>query len=141
MLRAFTRLHRFVYLKTGGRLGRRMTGSVTSLLLHTTGRRSGERRTVALAYAPDGDDLLVVASNFGGSRPPGWLLNLQSHPHAEVHIGRHRMAVQAQIVFPGDADYERVLSTASRATHDLFERYRASTARPIPVVRLLPDGR
>ena len=138
-LHAFTRLHRFVYRSTGGRIGRRMTGSVTSLLLHTTGRRSGERRTVALAYTEDGDSYLVVASNFGQERPPAWLLNLQADPHAELNVGRRRLPVTAHIVMPGADDYERLLSVASRATHDLFERYRASTAREIPVVRLVPD--
>jgi len=140
-LRAFTRLHRFVYLTTGGRIGRHMTGSVTSLLLHTTGRRSGKHHTVTLAYTDDGGDYLVVASNFGQERPPAWLLNLQDAPHAQVSIGRRRVPVTAQLIFPGQDDYERLLAVASRATHGLFERYRASTARPIPVVRLSPDGR
>ena len=47
------------------------------LLLESTGRRSGDRRSVTLAYLPDGDDLIVVAANAGAGRPPAWWLNLR----------------------------------------------------------------
>ena len=141
LLHGFTRLHRWVYLRSGGRIGRRMTGPVTSLLLHTTGRRSGERRSVALAYTTDGDAYVVVATNFGGERPPGWLLNLGADAHAEVNIGRQPVAVTAEILLPGATDYERVFEVANKANLGIFERYRATMARPLPVVRLVPDRR
>jgi F420H(2)-dependent quinone reductase len=139
LLHAFTRLHRWVYLRSGGRIGRRMTGPVTSLLLHTTGRRSGERRSVALAYTGDGDAFVVVATNFGGERPPGWLLNLRADPHATVNVGRRSVAVTAHILMPGTDEYERVFDVANRANLGIFERYRATMTRPLPVVRLVPD--
>lgn len=140
-LRGFTRLHRWVYLRSGGRIGKRMTGPMTSLLLHTTGRHSGERRSVALAYTTDDDAYVVVASNFGGERPPGWLLNIQAQPRAEVNVGRRSLPVTAQVLWPDDSDYERVFDVANKANHGIFERYRATMSRPLPVVRLVPDRR
>jgi deazaflavin-dependent oxidoreductase (nitroreductase family) len=137
-LRAFTRFHRWAYIRSGGWVGHRMTGPVRSLLLHTTGRRSGARRTVALAYAADGDSYLVVGSNFGGPKPPGWLANLQADARAEVNVGRRRIPVTAEIVMPGDPDYERVFAIANRAQRGIFERYRATMSRPLAVVRLRP---
>lgn len=137
-LRAFTRFHRWVYIRSAGWIGHRMTGPVRSLLLHSTGRRSGERRTVALAYTTDGDSFVVVGSNFGGPRPPGWLANLQANPRAEVHIGRRLVPVRAEIVMPGAPDYERIFAVADRANRGIFGRYRASMARPLAVVRLVP---
>ncbi len=131
-------MHRRVYVGTGGWVGHRMTWPVHSLLLHTTGRRSGERRTVALAYAKDGPALLVVGSNFGGPEPPGWLANLRSDPRAEVNVGRRRVAVTAEIVLPGSAGYERLFAVANRANRGIFERYRATMTRPLAVVRLVP---
>jgi len=137
-LRAFTRLHRWVYLRSKGWLGHHMTGRLTSLVLHTTGRKSGQTRSTVLVYGRQGDALVVVGSNFGGDRPPGWLLNLESEPRAEVHVGRRRIAVTAEILFPGSAGYDELVPLADRSTGGTFPRYRAAVARPIPVVRLVP---
>ena len=137
-LRAFTKFHRWAYVRSGGWVGHRMTGPVRSLLLHTTGRRSGQRRTVALAYAADGGAYLVVGSNFGGPKPPAWLANLRADPLAEIHVGRRRIPVAAEIVLPQDPDYERLFAIANRAQRGIFERYRATMSRPLAVVRLVP---
>src|SRR5438067_1853483 len=76
------RLHEALYKRTDGRVGHRMIG-VPTLLLRTTGRRSGATRTNGLVYARDGDDYLVVASNGGADRAPAWLHNLRANPHVE----------------------------------------------------------
>ena len=136
--RRFAPFHTAVYLRTRGVLGRRMTGLVTSLLLHTTGARTGLERTVALAYASDGPEFLIVASNFGGERPPAWLVNLRHDPRARVRVGRRLLEVEAKIVMPEDDGYERLFAIANRGSRGRYARYRASTRRPIPVVRLIP---
>lgn len=139
-LRAFTRLHRWVYLRTGGWVGHRMTGPVTSLLLHTTGRRSRQVRSVCLAYAGHDGAYVVVGSNFGGPQAPGWLLNLQADPRAEVNIGHRRKAVTAEVLMPGTAGYDELFAAADQAQRGIFSRYRASMSRPLAVVRLVPDA-
>jgi len=48
------------------------------LLLTTTGRKSGERRTRPVGYLPDGDRFLVCGSNGGSDHPPAWSLNLRA---------------------------------------------------------------
>jgi deazaflavin-dependent oxidoreductase (nitroreductase family) len=137
--RRFARFHTKVYVGTNGWVGHRMTGLVTSLLLHTTGRRTGQQRTVALAYGRDGDGFLIVGSNFGGPRPPAWLANLRADPKAEINLGHRRLRVTADIAVPGDDDYERRFALADRATRGRYARYRAMTDRPLAVVRLVPD--
>lgn len=139
VLRAYTRLHRFVYVRSGGWIGHRMTGRLTSLLLHTTGRRSGQTRTVALVYGQADGGYLVVGSNFGGARPPAWLENLRAEPRASVHVGRRQRTVTAHILEPGTSDYERLLPAADRATGQIFPRYRTTATRPIPIVLLVPS--
>ncbi len=139
VLRAFTRFHRFVYVHSRGWIGRRMTGRLTSLLLRTTGRRSGQIRTVALVYGDAEGGYVVVGSNFGEPRDPGWLANLRLQPLAEVNVGHRRHRVRARILEPGTVDYERLLPLADRATGETFPRYRASAARPIPIVHLVPE--
>jgi deazaflavin-dependent oxidoreductase (nitroreductase family) len=55
------------------------------LLLTTTGRNSGAKRTTPLIYQRHGDDYVVVASN-GGGDPPGWFLNLQDDPIVALQV-------------------------------------------------------
>jgi len=57
------------------------------LLLTTAGRRSGTPRTAALHYLPDGDRYIVIGSNAGEPRHPGWFLNLRAEPRAEMQVG------------------------------------------------------
>ena len=66
------RVHAELYERTDGRVGHNMIG-VPTLLLRTTGRKSGATRTNALVYARDGDAYLLVASNGGSDRNPAWL--------------------------------------------------------------------
>src|SRR5580765_6356853 len=70
------RVHAWLYHLTGGTIGHR-AGGLRNLLLTTTGRRSGERRTVPLTYMADGDRYVLVASNGGADRHPAWWLNLE----------------------------------------------------------------
>lgn len=136
--RRFVTFHTRLYRATGGLVGHRMTGLVASLLLTTTGAKTGLERSVALAYARDGDAYLIVASNFGGDRSPSWLANLRAHPDAEVRVGRRLVPVTAEILLPGAPEYERLFTVADRATRGRYSRYRTMTERPIPVVRLAP---
>src|ERR1700704_5550799 len=101
------RIHGQLYKRTDGRVGHRMVG-VPTLLLRTTGRRSGATRTNSLVYARDSDDYLVVASNAGADRPPAWLHNLRAQPDLEIQIGRARRWATARIIEPSDPSYERL---------------------------------
>src|SRR5215210_5477001 len=101
------RVHERIYKATDGRLGHRMIG-VPTLLLRTTGRRSGATRTNGLVYARDGDDYLVVASNGGSDQAPAWLHNLRANPDVEIQVGRERQKGTARVVEPADLDYERL---------------------------------
>jgi deazaflavin-dependent oxidoreductase (nitroreductase family) len=82
MTRRATRLHAWVYRRSGGSVLGRMGGQPV-LLLETAGRRTGRRRTTPVQYLADGDTFVVVASNAGAARPPAWYLNLRANPHAE----------------------------------------------------------
>src|SRR5437660_3989665 len=73
----------WIYEKSDGRLGSRL-GKMGMLVLHTTGRKSGSKRSHTLQYMPDGATFVIVASNSGQDRHPGWYHNLLSNPH--VHI-------------------------------------------------------
>jgi deazaflavin-dependent oxidoreductase (nitroreductase family) len=132
------RMHEKIYKATDGRLGHRMVG-VPTLLLRTTGRRSGQVRTNGLVYARDGDDYLVVASNGGADRAPSWLHNLKANPEVEIQVGRERQKGAARALEPSDPNYDRLWKVVNENNKDRYTAYQKQTARPIPVVVLTPS--
>jgi hypothetical protein len=84
LLPTVTPVHVWLYRTLGGRnVGRNPLGSPL-LLLTTTGRHSGQPRTVMLAHVRIGDDVMVTGSNGGNPKLPAWAHNLRAHPQAEV---------------------------------------------------------
>jgi F420H(2)-dependent quinone reductase len=131
------RVHELLYERSDGRIGHKMIG-VPTLLLRTTGRRSGKTRTNGLVYARDGEDYLVVASNGGAEKPPAWLHNLRANPEVEIQIGRDRQDATARIVEPADPDYGRFWKLVNENNHDRYTAYQQKTERPIPVIAVTP---
>ncbi len=132
------KFHQLVYERSGGRLGHRMIG-VPTLLLRTTGRRSGAQRTNALVYAKDGNDYVLVASNGGADQPPGWYFNLKADPAVEVQVGTQSSRGTAKLLVPGDEDYDRLWRLVNENNHDRYDAYQANTKRPIPLIVVSPS--
>jgi len=130
------RLHRWIYRRSGGRLGGRLVG-MPVLLLTTVGRRTGRRHETALTYLREAERLVVIASNGGAPRHPEWFRNLQVHPQAEVLIGGRRMTVQAREAT--GPERERLWARLVQAYRG-YAAYQVRTSRRIPVVILSPDG-
>jgi deazaflavin-dependent oxidoreductase (nitroreductase family) len=80
--------------------------AIPELVLHTTGRRTGQCRATPVLYLEDQGRYVIVASNYGASRHPAWSSNLLAEPNAEVQVGTTRQAV-----------------TARRATAEEYERW------------------
>ena len=133
------RFHQRAYEATGGRIGHRMLG-VPTLLLYTTGRRTGQKRTSALVYAMDGSNFVVVASNGGSDSPPGWLANLRAEPSVKIRVRKKVMPGSAEVVGADDPAYERLWRLVNDNNHQRYRGYQAKTSRPIPVVRLTPSA-
>lgn len=134
----FMRLHDATYQRTRGWIGHRIPGMPSSLMLHHVGARTGTPRTTTLSYANDGNDYLVVASNGGSDRNPGWLHNLKADPNVEINVGPRRFAVRAAVVGPDDPDHPRLWDLVNANNSDRYRDYQDKTSRPIPVVRLSP---
>lgn len=94
-LRWTGRLNVPLYRLSGGRIGGRV-GRAPLLLLTTTGRRSGQKRTSPVVYLAHGADLVLIDTNAGNERLPAWSLNLGANPEAEVEVGRERRPVRAR---------------------------------------------
>src|SRR5204863_9340090 len=106
------------------------------LLLTTTGRRSGKRRTRPLAYVRDGQRFVLCASNGGSPRHPAWYLNLREHGRAEFQVGAERFSASAVTADPAERD--RLFPEFVRM-HKGYADYERRTDRRIPLVLLTPD--
>ncbi len=95
------RLDRLVHRLTGGRTTM-SAGMVPTVILTTTGSRSGEPRTVPLACMPDDGALYVVGSNFGREHHPAWSTNLVKAPHARASFEGEDYDVVAHLLSAHD---------------------------------------
>jgi deazaflavin-dependent oxidoreductase (nitroreductase family) len=120
------------YRETDGEVGHDWKGTQT-LLLTTTGRRSGERRTTPLIYGRRGDDYVIVASKGGSDRPPGWYENLAADPNVELQVRGERFPARARTA---SAEEKRELWPTMTAEWPAYDDYQRSTERDIPVVVL-----
>jgi deazaflavin-dependent oxidoreductase (nitroreductase family) len=120
------------YRATDGEEGHDWLGTKT-LLLTTTGRKSGEPRTTPLIYAPHGDAYMVVASNGGSTPPPAWYLNLSENPEVEVQVKGHRFSARARTA---GAEEKPEMWRTMTAEWPHYDAYQENTDREIPVVVL-----
>jgi len=129
-----TKAHRFVYEQTngwvGGWLGRPM------VLMYTIGAKTGLPRTIPLqCYPVDGDGVLVLASNNGQAKAPGWYFNLKAHPDIEIRLGRRKLRVHAEEL---SAEERTKVWPAMRKQNPGIDGYAAKAGRVLPVIRLRP---
>lgn len=132
-MRALGAANVWIYRRSRGKIMGRFPGGAPVCLLTTRGRKSGNPRTVPLLYLQDGADWVVVASQGGAPQHPGWYLNLEARPTAELEIGERRFAVQARRV--GEEE-KAALWPRLVAIYPPYEQYQRRTTRSIPVVRL-----
>jgi deazaflavin-dependent oxidoreductase (nitroreductase family) len=129
---AMSRLNAPIYHLIGRRL--RMQG-LPLLLLITVGAKTGKVRKTMLGAFPQGDNAwLVVASNAGASRHPGWYVNMAKNPdRVGIEIGRRKVKVQPRSLSGEEraAAWRHVVEVAPA-----YASYETRTDREIPIVRL-----
>ena len=103
------------------------------LLLTTTGARSGRAHTAPMMFVPDGDRLLVIASNMGAENDPDWYRNVTAHPHVTVEVDGETFEAIGQAL-TGD-EYQRLWASIKNS-YPFFADHEAQVTRAIPVVRL-----
>jgi deazaflavin-dependent oxidoreductase (nitroreductase family) len=104
------------------------------LLLTTTGAKSGQRRTTPMMSIPDGERLLVVASNAGAPTHPDWYHNVVAHPQVTVEVGADTFDATA-IVLEGEERAQIWSSIVAR--YPFFADHQAKISREIPVIALM----
>lgn len=131
----FARDHLRRYLASDGEQGHEWRDGVFTLLLTTTGRRSGQARRTPLIYGRDGENYLVVASMGGSPVAPQWYSNLVANPRVRIQVGAAVMDADARTATP--AEKERLWPTMV-AIWPYYNGYQKKTTRDIPVVILQP---
>ena len=135
--------HAHRYLSSGGTDGHMYTVTppgysemvVPSLMLTTTGRKSGEKFIFPLCYGETGKSVFIVASKGGAPEHPGWYQNIVAHPEVEVQVGTRKFKAKARTA----SGTERAkLWEESLKFWPPYADYAKKTTREIPVVVLDP---
>jgi deazaflavin-dependent oxidoreductase (nitroreductase family) len=130
----FTNIQVWLYRLSGGSIGGTFRGAPV-LLLTTTGRKTGKKRTKPLLYLKENDRIVLVASHAGALTHPVWWRNLQQTPRAEVQIKRTRRTVEAREATPEEREH---LWPKMVALYPDYAHYQERTTRMIPIVLLQP---
>ena len=131
------------YLSSGGAEGHmykmtqpgRPETTVPSLLLTTTGRKSGERFIFPLFYGEAGGGYFVIASKGGAPQHPGWYRNILANPQVEVQVGTKKLTARARTAT--GAERARLWEQSLKFWPP-YADYQKKTEREIPVVVLEP---
>jgi deazaflavin-dependent oxidoreductase (nitroreductase family) len=132
--------HLRIYRESGGAEGHLFDSSVAgglglvpSLLLTTTGQRSGEKRTSPLFYGTAGTAYVVIGSKGGADTQPGWYLNLRANPVVEVQVAREHFTARARVATSQEREqlWEQMVQL-----YPPYREYQKKTKREIPVVVL-----
>ncbi|HLM74956.1 MAG TPA: nitroreductase family deazaflavin-dependent oxidoreductase [Polyangiaceae bacterium] len=121
------------YRETGGEVGHIWREGSTILLLTTTGRKTGEKRTVPLIYAADGDRFVIIASKGGAPEDPGWYQNIEKTPEVELQVKDEVFRARAR---KAEGEERERLWRKANEVWPHYDEYATRTTREIPVIVL-----
>jgi deazaflavin-dependent oxidoreductase (nitroreductase family) len=134
MGRALVPMDRLVGKLTRGRLVSMNINDLPTFLLTTTGRKTGRPRTQPLLYGRDGDDYVVVGSNWGQAHHPAWSGNLLADPNGVVTLAGQDIPVRAELIEGPDRSR---LWELMRSQWPAYAQYEERAGRHIRVFRLV----
>jgi deazaflavin-dependent oxidoreductase (nitroreductase family) len=133
--KVMTSLNVMLYRLTRGVLGSKMGGQ-SILLLFTTGRKSGRNLVISTNYYRNGENYVLVASNWGKDFHPGWYYNLLDKPAAEIQVKANKIRVLAH--FAASEEYNHLWALVT-SQNPYYTPYQQKTRRKIPIVILEPQ--
>ncbi|MFB4319097.1 nitroreductase family deazaflavin-dependent oxidoreductase [Actinomadura sp. 21ATH] len=137
--RANVEVYRITAGRVGGkwRIGSAFPKGVPVCLLTTTGRKTGRRRTQPLLYLPDGDRIVLIASQGGLPKHPMWYLNLLAQPNVVIRVRGDLRRMRARTADPAE---RAALWPRFAAMYADIDRYQSWAGREIPLVICEPAG-
>lgn len=134
LFRSILSIFVWLYQRTNGKIGGNVQG-LPVLLLTTTGRKTGKKRTTPLGYLEHDGQYVVIASNAGFDTHPAWFHNLKSNPHVAVQIRDKQLTAIAEPAAPTLRE-QLWAKLVERAPG--YGAYEKRTTREIPIVLLRP---
>jgi F420H(2)-dependent quinone reductase len=134
LFRHFMAIGTYLFKLSNGKIGGRLPG-LEVLLLTTTGRKTGRKRTTPLGYFEDQGRYIIIGSNAGFDTHPAWFYNLKSQPHATIQLKDKQLEVNAEVAGP---DKRNQLWTQLIELAPFYCNYAKKTSREIPMVILHP---
>jgi deazaflavin-dependent oxidoreductase (nitroreductase family) len=130
---AVVSIDKALYRLTKGRITLVGIAGMPSLILTVNGRKTGLPRDVFLLYVPDGDDILLVGSNWGAPGHPVWTVNLMANPEVTVNVkGRSRNMKARQLT----GEERTAIWPHLTETWPAYDSYQSRTSRELRVFRL-----
>jgi deazaflavin-dependent oxidoreductase (nitroreductase family) len=126
----FMTINAFLIKISNGKIGGKL-GTQTILILHTTGRKSGQPRSIPIAYFFHEGKYLIVESNWGKDNHADWYFNLQKRPQASIEVNGRMIKVNAS--FAEGEEYARLWEYVTKK-HAPYLEYQKMTERKIPIV-------
>ncbi|MFT7245901.1 MAG: deazaflavin-dependent oxidoreductase (nitroreductase family) [Candidatus Azotimanducaceae bacterium] len=111
-------------------------GVLPTLLLTTTGRKSGEPRLAPLIYGEHSDSFVIIASKGGMSTHPIWYLNIEAESNCEIQVGARHFKVKARVA---EGEERETIWNHMIQVYPPYIEYQKGTDRKIPVVVLDPS--
>ncbi len=108
-------------------------GLLPTLLLSTTGRKSGRPSVLPLIYKKVNNGFVIIASKGGAPSHPAWYLNLLANPDCEIQVAHDHYRAKARTA---EGDERETLWQQLVEIYPPYNEYQAATAREIPVVVL-----
>ncbi|WP_162641678.1 nitroreductase/quinone reductase family protein [Streptosporangium sp. 'caverna'] len=109
------------------------------VLLHHTGKVTGQERVTPMGYTADGTDVVVVGSNGGGEKDPAWVTNIAVMSETTIEVGDRTLKVKPSII-TDPVERARLYAEVKKAWPGVLEGYEKLTTREFKVVRLSPIG-
>lgn len=134
LIKWFMSINSLLLRLSRGRVGSKL-GTQTILILHTTGRKSGQDRAIPIAYFSYEGRYLIVASNWGKDKNAEWYLNLKKQPRAMLEVNGKRIEVQSREA--QGKEYDRLWKFATEK-HPPYLNYQKMTSRHIPIMVFEP---
>ncbi len=134
LIKWFMKFNIFLIHSTRGRIGGKL-GNQTILILNTIGRKSGQPRSIPIAYFFLEGKYLLVESNWGKDTHADWYFNLQKQPQASIEVRGRTIKVNAS--FAEGEEYSRLWDYVTKKYPPYLE-YQKMMERKISIVILEP---
>ncbi len=117
---------------SGGRVS--MSYGLPTLLLTTTGAKTGKRRSTPLLYIEQGEDLAIIGTRFGSTKHPAWYHNLTAKPEATVLLKGEEFRVRCR---PATAEERPIIWERATKMYAGYDKYLTRVGgREVPILVL-----